>query len=136
MRIVIRVFVGVFAVGSGQRAFRQPVSGFRAASFWWLPLLEAFYFIDSCPKLAARTKHKYRSSYEKTGKIIRQYATQSGMDTLHYFELVVFSFIIGNADMHLKNFFMLEKTDGEFSISPAYDLISTMLVIKNESEQM
>ncbi len=38
--------------------------------------------------------------------------------------------------MHLKIFSMLEKTDGEFSISAAYDLVSTMLVIKNESEQM
>lgn len=91
---------------------------------------------DLCQLSETLTEHKYRGSYEKTGKIIKQYATQSGLDTLHYFELVVFSFIIGNADMHLKNFSMLEKTDGEFSLSPAYDLVSTMLVIKNESEQM
>jgi serine/threonine-protein kinase HipA len=82
------------------------------------------------------TEHKYRGSYEKTGKIIKQYSTQSGLDTLHYFELVLFSFITGNADMHLKNFSMLEKQEGEFSLSPSYDLVSTMLVIKNEPEQM
>jgi serine/threonine-protein kinase HipA len=91
---------------------------------------------DLCQLSETLTEHKYRGSYEKTGKIIKQYSTQSGLDTLHYFELVVFSFITGNADMHLKNFSMLEKTEGQFSLSPAYDLVSTMLVIKNESEQM
>jgi len=91
---------------------------------------------DLCQLSETLTEHKYRGSYEKTGKIIKQYSTQSGLDTLHYFELVVFSFITGNADMHLKNFSMFEKQDGQFSLSPAYDLVSTMLVIKNEAEQM
>jgi serine/threonine-protein kinase HipA len=91
---------------------------------------------DLCQLSETLTEHKYRGSYEKTGKIIKQYSTQSGLDTLRYFELVVFSFITGNADMHLKNFSMLEKHEGQFSLSPSYDLVSTMLVIKNESEQM
>jgi serine/threonine-protein kinase HipA len=91
---------------------------------------------DLCQLSETLTEHKYRGSYEKTGKVIKQYSTQSGLDTLHYFELVVFSFIVGNADMHLKNFSMFEKQEGQFSLSPSYDLVSTMLVIKNESEQM
>lgn len=91
---------------------------------------------DLCQLSETLTEHKYRGSYEKTGKIIKQYSTQSGLDALNYFELVVFSFITGNADMHLKNFSMLEKEEGQFTLSPSYDLISTMLVIKNETEQM
>ncbi|MFA6262110.1 MAG: HipA domain-containing protein [Bacteroidia bacterium] len=91
---------------------------------------------DLCQLSETLTEHKYRSSYEKTGKFIKQYSTQSGLDTLHYFERVVFSFVSGNADMHLKNFSMLEKEDGQFTLSPAYDLVSTILVIKNETEQM
>lgn len=91
---------------------------------------------DLCQLTETLTEHKYRGSYEKTGKTIKQYSTQSGLDTLHYFELVLFCFITGNADMHLKNFSMLENTEGEFTLSPAYDLVSTMLVIKDESEQM
>lgn len=91
---------------------------------------------DLCQLSELLTEHKYRGSYEKTGKIIKQYSTQSGLDALHYFELVVFSFITGNADMHLKNFSMYEKQEGQFSLSPCYDLISTLLVIKNEPEQM
>lgn len=90
---------------------------------------------DLCQLSEALTEHKYRGSYEKTGKVIKQYSTQKGLDVLRYFELVVFSFITGNADMHLKNFSMLEKEDGTFSLSPAFDLVSTALVIKNEPEQ-
>jgi len=91
---------------------------------------------DLCQLTETLTEHKYRGSYEKTGKTIKQYSTQAGLDALRYFELVVFSFITGNADMHLKNFSMLEKEDGTFSLSPAYDLVSTMLVIKKEPDQM
>ncbi len=91
---------------------------------------------DLCQLSEVLTEHKYRSSYEKTGRIIRKYSSQVGLDTLNYFELVLFSFIIGNADMHLKNFSMLENNKGHFALSPAYDLLSTFLVIHNESEQM
>jgi len=76
------------------------------------------------------------SSYEKTGKSIKQYSTQSGLDMLHFFQMVVFSFITGKADMHLKNFSLLEYENDAFCLSPAYDLVSTTLVIKNETEQM
>lgn len=91
---------------------------------------------DLCQLTETLTEHKYRGSYEKVGKTITQYSTQSGLDTLHYFQLVLFSFISGNADMHLKNFSMMEKNDGTFCLSPAYDLVSTHLVIQDETEQM
>ncbi len=91
---------------------------------------------DLCQLTETLTEHKYRGSYEKTGKAIKQFSSQTGLDVLHYFELVVFSFLIGNADMHLKNFSMLENDENQFSLSPAYDLVSTFLVIKNEPEQM
>jgi len=91
---------------------------------------------DLCQLTENLTEHKYRGSYEKTGKIISKYSSQPGFDALKYFELILFSFIIGNADMHLKNFSMLENIDGSFILSPAYDLLSTFLVIDNEEEQM
>lgn len=91
---------------------------------------------DLCQLTDTLTEYKYRGSYEKTGKTIRQYSSQSGFDVLNFFELVLFSYITGNADMHLKNFSMLENIDGSFTLSPAYDLVSTFLVIDNENEQM
>lgn len=91
---------------------------------------------DLCQLTESLTEHKYRGSYEKVGKTIKQYSTHSGLDILHYFQLVLFGFVTGNADMHLKNFSMIESKDGAFYLSPAYDLVSTHLVIKNETEQM
>lgn len=91
---------------------------------------------DLCQLTESLTEHKYRGSYEKTGKTIKQYSTQPGLDVLKYFQLVLFSYITGNADMHLKNFSMIEKKDGTFCLSPAYDLVSTHLVINSDSEQM
>lgn len=91
---------------------------------------------DLCQLTETLTEHKYRGSHEKTGKIIRQYSSQPVLDSLRYFEIILFSFITGNADMHLKNFSMLEREDGQFLISPAYDLVSTYLVIPKETEQM
>jgi serine/threonine-protein kinase HipA len=91
---------------------------------------------DLCQLTETLTEHKYRGSYEKVGKTIKKYSTQSGLDVLHYFQLVLFSFISGNADMHLKNFSMIEKKVGTFCLSPAYDLVSTHIVIKDEAEQM
>jgi serine/threonine-protein kinase HipA len=91
---------------------------------------------DLCQLTETLTEHKYRGSYERTGKTIQKWSTQSGLDTINYFKLVVFCYVIGNADMHLKNFSMLEGLDGQFAISPCYDLVSTILVIKNENEQM
>lgn len=91
---------------------------------------------DLCQLTETLTEHKYRGSHEKVGKTIRQYSTQAGLDALEYFDWVLLGFITGNADMHLKNFSMLEGPDGSFTVSPAYDLVSTFLVIKNEPEQM
>lgn len=91
---------------------------------------------DLCQLTETLTEHKYRGSYEKTGRTIREFSSQSGLDSITFFELLLFSYIIGNADMHLKNFSMLENIDGSFTMSPAYDLLSTFLVIKNEPEQM
>lgn len=91
---------------------------------------------DLCQLTESLTEHKYRGSYEKVGKTIHQYSTQSGLDVMHYFQLVLFCFLSGNADLHLKNISMIEKNNGVFCLSPAYDLVSTHLVIKNEIEQM
>jgi serine/threonine-protein kinase HipA len=91
---------------------------------------------DLCQLTDTLTEHKYKGSYEKTGKVIKHYSTQAGLDALRYFQLVVFSFITGNADMHLKNFSMLEEDESIFSLSPAYDLVSTALVIEKEDEEM
>jgi len=93
---------------------------------------------DLCQLSELLTEHKYKSTAEKTGKIIKKYSTFPGDDLLRYFELTVFSFLTGNADMHLKNFSLLRDLKGVIRLSPAYDLLSTRLLIpiKEDKEEL
>jgi len=90
---------------------------------------------DLCQLTETLTEHKYRGSIEKVGKTIRTYATNKGLDALALFELVVFCFLTGNADMHLKNFSLIRFDDGEVALSPAYDLVSTKLAMPEDLEE-
>lgn len=90
---------------------------------------------DFCQLSEFLTENKYRSSYEKIGKLILKYCTQTGFDALTYFELVLFSFLTGNNDMHLKNFAVL-YTDEGVSLSPAYDLLNVNLVNPQDDEEL
>jgi serine/threonine-protein kinase HipA len=72
---------------------------------------------------------------ERIGKALRQYSADTLMDQLKYFELTVFCFLTGNNDMHLKNFSMIEK-DGQWSLSPAYDLLNVNLANPKDKEEL
>lgn len=90
---------------------------------------------DFCQLTETLTEHKYRSSMEKVGKAIRKFSTNSGLDVLAFFELSLFCFITGNADMHLKNFSLVRTREGNVYLSPAYDLVSTRLAMPEDTEQ-
>ncbi len=77
---------------------------------------------DMCQLTETLTENKYRSSMEKVGKHIGKYSSRPGLDAITFFETVLFSFITGNADMHLKNFALLTTEKNETILSPAYDL--------------
>ena len=81
------------------------------------------------------TERKYSGSMEKIGKAILKYSSFAGNDALRFFELTLFCFITGNADMHLKNFSILTNEDNEFILSPAYDLLSTVLLLPEDKEE-
>ena len=78
---------------------------------------------------------KYKSSMEKIGKALEAYSTNTGLDKIFFFELVVFSFLTGNNDMHLKNFSMT-LNDGKWLLAPAYDLLNVSLVNPEDKEEM
>ncbi|MBB1140650.1 HipA domain-containing protein [Myroides sp. WP-1] len=90
---------------------------------------------DLCQLSELLTEQKYKSSYERVGKIIKRYATNSGLDTIKYFRLVLFSFITGNNDMHLKNFSLIH-TDKGILFSPAYDLLNVNLIFPDDKEDL
>jgi serine/threonine-protein kinase HipA len=82
------------------------------------------------------TERKYSGSMEKVGKAILKHSDYSGNDVIRFFELTLFCFITGNADMHLKNFSLLTNEDDEVILSPAYDLLSTKLLMPEDKEEL
>ena len=91
---------------------------------------------DMCQLTERLTEDKYHGSYEQIAKTIQKYAATPGLDVVNFFELVLFSFLTGNADMHLKNFSLLEQHGLGMVLSPAYDLINTALVNPADDEEM
>ena len=90
---------------------------------------------DMCQLTETLTSDKYRSSMEKIGKCIWSFASRPGLAAISFFEMVLFSYLSGNADMHLKNFSLLTQTDDEIVIAPAYDLVCTKIVIPDDKEE-
>lgn len=78
---------------------------------------------------------KYKSSMEKIGKALGDYSNNTLLDKIFFMDLVVFSFLTGNNDMHLKNFSMI-KQDGKWLLAPAYDLINATIINPEDKEEM
>ncbi|MFY8004361.1 MAG: HipA domain-containing protein, partial [Chitinophagaceae bacterium] len=91
---------------------------------------------DMCQLTERLTEEKYQGSYEQIGKAILKYSSTPGLDIINFFELIIFCFLTGNADMHLKNFSLLENKKIGMTLSPAYDLINTKLVNPSDKEEM
>ncbi|MEF8846499.1 MAG: HipA domain-containing protein [Bacteroidales bacterium] len=93
---------------------------------------------DMCQLTERLTEDKYKGSMEQVGKAIDKYSSNPLLDMVTFFEISLFSFLTGNADMHLKNFSLIDRRDGLTSLTPAYDLLSTRLVIpeKDDPEEM
>lgn len=93
---------------------------------------------DFCQLDGRLTEDKYRGSYERCGKIVTQYSDSSGLDLTELFLRIVFSFAVGNSDMHLKNFSLIETDEGsnKYRLSAAYDMLSTNIIIPSDKEQL
>lgn len=90
---------------------------------------------DMCQLTERQTEHKYRSSYEQIGKAIRKYSAFPQLDMVDFLELVYFSWLTGNNDMHLKNF-SLYSPAGEPVLTPAYDLLSAAISNPADDEEL
>lgn len=91
---------------------------------------------DMCQLTERLTEHKYRGSYEQVARVILKYSANPGLDVINFFEQVVFSFITGNADMHLKNFSLINQPGQGYILSPAYDMVATVLLVKGDKEEL
>lgn len=77
---------------------------------------------------------KYNSSMEKVIEVIAQFCTFPAIEFVKLFKLTLFNFLVGNEDMHLKNFSLISR-DKKVMLSPAYDLLNTTIAQKNTKEE-
>lgn len=87
---------------------------------------------DFCQLSNTQTEYKYNGSYEKCYKnVIKKFSNYETLDKIYFYKIILFSYIIGNTDMHLKNFSLYEE-DGKYRMTPAYDLVPVLMVFNQE----
>lgn len=91
---------------------------------------------DMCQLTERLTEDKYNGSYEQIAKAIEKYSATPGLDVVNFFEQLLFSFLTGNADMHLKNFSLIQQPGLGMVLSSAYDLVATALVNPIDDEDL
>ena len=93
---------------------------------------------DFCQLSYRLTQDKYKGSYENCGRIIKRYSVMPGLDLTELFLRVVGSFVMGNSDMHLKNFSLKETEPGnrKFQLSEAYDMLPVNVIMPEDKEQL
>ncbi|NTV98432.1 MAG: HipA domain-containing protein [Chlorobiaceae bacterium] len=92
---------------------------------------------DMCQITGRLTGDKYNGSYEQIALAIDRHSANPGLDVIKFFEMVVFCFLCGNADMHLKNFSLVDSPErGGISLAPAYGMVSTALVDPQNNDEL
>ena len=81
------------------------------------------------------TEDKYKGSYDQVAKLMNRYSTQPGIDVVRFYELLLYCYVVGNGDMHLKNFALYAPNDWDLQLTPAFDLVSTALVIPEDKDE-
>ena len=92
---------------------------------------------DFCQLDLRLTQDKYKGSYERCSKIIQKYSSRPMLDMTELYMRLVFSYLVGNSDMHLKNFSLIEAAegDGNYVLSHAYDLLPVNVIMPEDKEQ-
>ena len=91
---------------------------------------------DMCQITERQTEDKYHGSHEQIAKAILKYSANPGLDVVNFYEQVMFSYLTGNADMHLKNFSLINTPGIGYTLSPAYDMVATALVNPADNEEL
>ena len=81
-------------------------------------------------------KDKYIGSVEQIGKKLKEISAVPGLDVQLFFERVVFNFIVGNGDAHFKNYSITHYDDGQIRLTPAYDIVCSRLVTKDDESAL
>ena len=91
---------------------------------------------DFCQLSGRLTEDKYKGSYEMCVKLLQKWSSRPLLDVTNFFYLLLFSFVTGNSDMHLKNFSLIADSPGTYVLAPAYDLLPVTLLLEDDKEEM
>ena len=97
---------------------------------------EKISMLDMCQLTNRLTEHKYYGTYLQLAETVKKYSSAPMLDVQRFWEVVLFSWITGNSDMHCKNFSLLDSGNGEYVLSPAYDLLAVLLADPQDTEEM
>jgi serine/threonine-protein kinase HipA len=136
MQIARQVY-GIKTAACGMIFFNDGSPAYITRRFDYKPEGDGKYQIEDFASLlgkspeAAGNDYKYNASYLDIARLIPRYVAAAPVALLEFFRLVVFNYLIGNGDAHLKNFSLMETAQGDLIFSPAYDLLCTALHIND-----
>lgn len=90
---------------------------------------------DMCQLTLHPTEYKYKGSHEQIAKTILQYSNTPKLDLANYMQLLLFCFVTGNNDMHLKNFSLYRPAE-DYQLTPAYDLLNVAIANPKDKEEL
>ena len=90
---------------------------------------------DMCQLTLHPTEYKYKGSHEQIAKTILQYSNTPKLDLTNYMQLLLFCFVTGNNDMHLKNFSLYRPMEG-YQLTPAYDLLNVAIANPKDKDEL
>ena len=90
---------------------------------------------DMCQLTLHPTEYKYKGSYEQIAKVMKQHCDMPKLDLTNYLQVLLFCFVTGNNDMHLKNFSLYRPSNG-YQLTPAYDLINVAIANPEDKEEL
>lgn len=90
---------------------------------------------DMCQLTERQTEYKYKSSYEQIAKVIAKHSYVPLLDLTDFYEQVFFNWLVGNNDMHLKNYSLYAPKE-KWVLTPAYDLLNVSMVNPKDTEEL
>ena len=91
---------------------------------------------DMCQLSGYAANDKYKGSYEQVAKLILKYSAAPKLDLANFWERVLFCWLTGNAGLHLKSIALYCKSEGVYTLAPAYGLCSTTLIMPDDKDEL
>ena len=92
--------------------------------------------LDMCQLTNRLTEHKYLGSYSQLSAVVSMLSSAPLLDVQRFWEIVLFSWITGNSDMHCKNFSLISTDGSDYTLSPAYDLLAVLLTGIEDKDEL